>query len=90
MDTTYKLRMEAEELERWKAEAEASGMKLAAWIREKCNHTVEKEAGTEVPKAVIPKEEPRATFWDNTPIHRQHDKSCQCGVCDFARKAGMK
>ena len=24
------------------------------------------------------------------PAYMDHDKTCQCGVCDFARKAGLK
>lgn len=35
--TTYKLRLEAERLEAWKKSAETAGLKLAEWIRRRCD-----------------------------------------------------
>ena len=62
-------------------------MKLAAWIRAKCNgvEKVDKEVIQE--ERAVPAYQPLAS---EVPIHRQHAKSCQCGICDFARKAGYK
>lgn len=35
--TTYKIRVDSEELEAWKKSAETAGLKLAEWMRRRCD-----------------------------------------------------
>ena len=55
LDTTWKLRVSAEELDKWKVEAERDGKLLSEWIREQCNAACEDNRVPDVrPEVAIP------------------------------------
>lgn len=51
--TTYKLRLETERLEAWKKSAETAGLKLAEWIRRRCDANGDTQDVRRVPEAPL-------------------------------------
>lgn len=51
--TTYKLRLETERLEAWKKSAETAGLKLAEWIRRRCDENGDTEDVLRIPEVPL-------------------------------------
>jgi len=94
LDTTWKLRVSAEELELWKAEAARAGMLVSEWIREQCNAAasspipgVREDVGVRAPErrepvAVEPvyRESERKLAWNETPKAEAGARQCPHGI----------
>jgi hypothetical protein len=87
----YNLRITSEELVQWRACAVVEEISLSAWIRQRCNDGIpSKEEQTEnlrIAKEFEEKFKPGTTVNIKMPQRlMEHDKTCQCGICDFRRK----
>jgi hypothetical protein len=86
------LKIDETDHEEWKRKAEEANRGLSDWIRMKCN-------ADENDKADVPRVPDRSVLEGSTvgdggffgkPAYQEHSRSCQCGVCNFAREAGVK
>ena len=94
------MRIDGGELEDWKAHAELSGLSVAEWVRRRCSERGElaERQGTGLlnqPPTGVAGSTPALSAKSsptnfNEPAYKSHEKDCRCGVCDFARKAGVK
>ena len=85
------IKVDTEELKYWKAIAELEGLTLSSWIRHRCHvpNAAERTHNLAEFKANAPK------IGDTVAIkmplrylaQREHDKTCQCGICDFRRQS---
>ena len=87
-----KLRIGEEELGEWKKKAEAASLTMSGWVRQKCN--ADENSNPDVPRVPDDSVLERGAVGDGgffgKPAYQEHPRSCQCGVCGFAREAGLK
>jgi len=98
--TTYKLRLDTEQLEKWQKSAEEAGLKLAEWIRRRCDGDSGKavrpdgdvhvaSGSTSAPerpaKPKSPKYEP-GSIAVSVPDRTKHEVGCDCFQCVQAER----
>jgi len=94
--------LESEEIDRMLAVAKASGMTLVEWAREALRGELQNNGVEDVPRnrkvrvdsrrampngsGTVGESEVSATTVRDAGVSVEHDKTCQCGVCEFRRK----
>lgn len=94
VSTTYKLRIDLERLARWQKSAEEGGLKLAEWIRRRCDGDPDKVVRTDGDVHVVQGGTPaperpkvrKSEFAEAVAGRTKHEPGCQCFQCVQAER----